>query len=174
MAVDAWSHNSAVITISLEDFLHHQWENRIWNYQTKSSWKPSFFPANLLFSKPACWQKVAHILWHNDKTLGLLKLLRVLQEIKISQSHISKSFYHISESILLKIQWDLGKASPVFEHVTDSSGCSQDSPVLQNEGARRRHSSHIQSKPLSQPSPLWGRWVTGVSKNPLRSLFLSS
>lgn len=104
--------------------------------------------------------------------LGLLKLL-VLQEIKISQFHISKSFYHISESTLLKIQWDLEKQSPVYEHVTDSPGCSQGSPFLQKEGAQRSHSLHIQSKPLSWPSHLWRRWVTKVSKKtPYKVYFL--
>lgn len=90
---------------------------------------------------------------------------------KISQFHISKSFYHISESILLKMQWDLEKQSPVGEHVTDSPGCSQ-GLTFSSEGRHTKTTFLTQpEQTLSQPPYLGGRWVankTKQNKKPLK------
>lgn len=72
------------------NFLHHQWENRIRNYQTKSCWKPSFFGANLLFPRACLLIRGSTYVCRNDNVLGLVKFLGLLQEIKTSQFHISK------------------------------------------------------------------------------------
>lgn len=169
MAANAWSHNSAIITISLRTFctISEKTEFEI----TKQN-----HLENLVSSEPiySFLSLPADKKWHIYSGVTIICLassnyLFCKKEKSLNSTYLNP--FITSQNPLLKIQWDLEKQPPVHEHVTGSPDCTQDSPSLQKERTRGRRSLYIHSKPLSQPSHLCGTWVTKVSKNPCKVYF---